>query len=649
MSDIATVTILFTDVVGSTELRTVRGDASAHQILQIHFQLVRQQIERHSGQEVKTIGDSFMVVFSSARKGVECAIAVQQSLAEYNRTNPDRQIEVRIGLNTGEPIQESGDLFGAAVDAAARIVSEAAGGQILVSEAVRRVIGSAENVEFADRGLFRLKGFPEQWRLYEVVWHQEKTPTSLEAVKPREETSPSIAVLPFVDMSAQKDQEYFCDGLAEELINALTQVERLRVVARTSAFAFKTKSLDIQEIGKRLKVRTILEGSVRKAGNKLRITAQLVNVSDGYHLWSEKYDREMQDVFAVQDEITLAIVNKLKVKLFGDRNTESVKRKAIDLDAYNLYLRGRYFWNKQTEENLKKAIDYFRMTIEKAPNYGLAYVGLADCYAVLPFFSSSPPKEVYPKALEAASKALETDSSIAEAHASLALIKTNYEWDWEGAEKEYLRALELIPGYANGHHDYAMHLMYRARFEEAINSIKRALELDPLSLTINRDMGQMFYYSRRYDLAIDALKKTIEMDSRFLYAHILLAAAYVAKSMYEEASAEGQKEQSLSGNRDPFVKSVIATSIVLSMGERNEAEKLLSDLMERSKREYVSPSILARLLLALGENDKGFEWLEKGYEERDQWLCYLKIEPAFDHIRSDPRLIALLNKIGLGE
>ena len=458
--------------------------------------------------------------------------------------------------------------------------------------------------------------------------------------------TPSIAVLPFTDLSADKDQEYFCDGMAEEIINALTHVESLRVVARTSAFSFRGKEIDIRDIGKKLSVGTVLEGSVRKAGNRLRISAQLVNVTDGYHLWSEKYDRNIGDVFAIQDEISLAIVDKLKVKLLGGEKAKLVKRHTEDQEAYNLYLKGRYFWNKRTEEDLTKGIKYFEQAIEKDPHYAPAYAGIADSLSVLTAYDYLPSKEASPRAKEAALKALEIDGSHAEARTSLALIKEFYDWDWVGADREFKKIIGLNPNYATARHWYALILLDMARFDEAVKEIRKAQELDPLSLVISRTVGRVYFYARQYDQAIDALQKTLEMDPNCSWAHLHLGLVYLQKSMYEEALAEFQKEKHLSKRWDRGLECYLGISYA-KMGRRVELQKVLDDLAERSKQAYVAPIPPALMYFALGENDQGFEWLEKAYEERNPSLCQLKIEPEFDRVRSDPRFIKLLKKVGL--
>ncbi|MGB7063270.1 MAG: protein kinase [Candidatus Zixiibacteriota bacterium] len=455
---------------------------------------------------------------------------------------------------------------------------------------------------------------------------------------------PSIAVLPFTNLSADKEQEYFCDGMAEDIINALTHIEGLRVVARTSAFAFKSKHEDIREIGRKLNVETLLEGSVRKAGSRLRITAQLVNVTDGYHLWSERYDREMEDVFAIQDEISLAIVNKLKL-LVGEK-AKLVRRHTDDLEAYNLYLKGRWFWNRRTEAGLKKAIEYLKQAIGKDPSYVLPYTGLADCYNILGWYGYLPPKKAFPRAKAAAEKSLEMDDTLAEAHTSLATVREFYDWDWLAAEREYKRAIERNPSYAPAHHRYAEYLSYMGRHEESIAEVKRATELDPLSLIINAVVGEVYYFARQYDQAIEASQRVIEMDPSFVVAHFLLAFPYAQKAMYDEAIAEAQKAMDLAGGRIPLFVAQLGTIYSYS-GKRDEAEKVLDQLHELSKQRYVSPFYIALIYVGIGQKDQAFEWLEKAYDEHDHALETLKVDPMLDSVRSDPRFTELLKRMGL--
>ena len=455
----------------------------------------------------------------------------------------------------------------------------------------------------------------------------------------------SIAVLPFTDLSSERDQEYFCNGMAEELIIALTKIERLQVASRTWAFQFKGKGYDMDEIGRKLKVESVLEGSVRKAGNRLRITAQLINVVDGFHIWSEKYDRNMEDIFAIQDEISLAIVDKLKVKLLGEEKEALVKRHTDNLGAYNLYLKGRYFWNRRYEGGLQKGLEHFKQAINKDPLYALAYSGIADCYNLLGLYGSLPPKKAYPKAKAAAEKAVETDNKLAEAHASLGFIGMFFDWDWAGAEKEFRQAFDLNPDYATAHEWYALYLAIIGRFDEALAEVRRAQELDPLSIIISAIVGLIFYLARRYDEAIEQYNKTFEMDPNFSIAHLYQGAAYADKAMWKEAIAAWKKLVTVTEG-SPFAVGYLGFGYAMS-GQRNEALEMIDRLRELSEEKYVSPFSYSLIYMGLGEKDQTFDYLEKAYEERESFLAFFKVWPFFDSFRPDPRFKALLRKMGL--
>jgi TolB-like protein/tetratricopeptide (TPR) repeat protein/predicted Ser/Thr protein kinase len=473
----------------------------------------------------------------------------------------------------------------------------------------------------------------------------------LEALKSRSDVSavkgsPSIAVLPFVNMSADPDQEHFCDGLAEELINALAQLRDLKVIARMSAFSFRDKEIDVREIGKKLDVGTVLEGSLRKAGNRLRITAQLVDTARGHHIWSERFDREMDDIFAVQDEITLAIVGKLKSRIFGEEEHKIAKRQTVDMDVYNLYLRGRWFTNQRKPEARMKAIECYQRALEKDPNYALAYVGLGDIQIGFSWYGFQRPKENFPKARDLFLKALEMDDTIGEAHSSLGFVKSFHEWDWEAGEKEFKQAIELSPGDPVSHFWYAVHLMCETRIDEAISEIRKALELDPFSLVINSFGGFVFSVGRLYDEAEEILHRVIEMDSSFVAVHYNLGELYFYQTRYEEAIAEYRKEMDNPAGWHLPAKALTGTAYA-KMGKKTEAQQVLDGLVERSKQLYVPPSLLAMLSIALGKNDDAFEYLDKAYDERDWMMSLLKVDIGFEDIRSDPRYHAMLKKIGL--
>jgi len=479
-------------------------------------------------------------------------------------------------------------------------------------------------------------------RKVRMVIESAKEPASTK--KPQ----PSIAVLPFTNLSADPEQEYFCDGMAEEIINALTQVEGLRVVARTSAFAFKDKHEDIREIGRKLNVKEVLEGSVRKAGNRLRITAQLVNVADGYHLWSERFDRDLSDVFAIQDEISLAIVDKLKVKLLGDEKEKMLRRYTQNLEAYDLYLKGRYHWNRRTPEALKKAMSHFEQVIRKDPEYALAYAGLADCYSMLAQVRVLPPKEAFPKAKALASKALEIDETLAEAHTSLAFVLSTFDWDWAGAEREFRRAIELNPNYATAHQWFAGRLLVNlGRTSEAIEEIHKALELDPLSLIINTSAGFVYLYAGSEDKAVEQAEKILDMDPTFIGAHYILADVNKRRGKYDEAVEGILKGASFAGFLSQEAVSALRETYA-SSGWTSYLRRWLEILQSKTEQGQVLLYYdMASLYACLDETEKAIEYLEKAYEEHDYSLSGLLTNDDFMKLRSIPKFVELIKKMGL--
>lgn len=467
-----------------------------------------------------------------------------------------------------------------------------------------------------------------------------------QATASSEKNIPAIVVLPFADLSPQKDQEYFCDGITEELVNALSKIEGWRVVSRTSSFAFKGKEQDIRAIGKKLNVSHALEGSVRKAGNRLRLSAQLTSVEDGFQLWSGKYDREMGDVFAIQDDIAGAIVDKLKMKLAGDQQAQLIKRYTENLAAYNLYLQARFYLNKRTEPGLRKSITFCEQAIALEPGYALAYAGLADSYILLCFQGFLPPQEAMPKAKAAVEQALAIDETLAEAHTSLGCIRAIYEHDWAGSEKEFLRALALNPNHSMTHYWYALwYLLLTGQCEAALAETQKALEFDPLSLVINTGRGWQFYLAGQHERALLALEQTLEMDKDYVFARDLLGQIYAQQGRYEEAIDELEKAVALSNRR---TLSLAALGHVYAVaGKTDEAKQILEELLALAQQKYVSSYDVALIYAGLSENERAMEWLEKAYEEHNCWLGFLNIEPRFHRLRQEARFVALLEKVGL--
>jgi serine/threonine protein kinase/tetratricopeptide (TPR) repeat protein len=464
-------------------------------------------------------------------------------------------------------------------------------------------------------------------------------------VIPQKEAAPaksgkySIAVLPFEDLSPTKDHEYLCDGIAETLINSLINIKDLWVPARASSFSFKGKDLGIREIGQQLSVDNLLEASVQVIGNRLRIIPKIINVTDGSQVWSEQYDRQMEDVFAIQDEIAREIVNALKIKLLGEKEAYIVKSYTEDNEAYQLYLKGLYFWNKRTAEDVRKAIDYFEKAIKLDSNYALAYARLADSYGILPFYTSTLPKEAFSKANVAVMKALDIDETLAEAHSALGFIKMYYDWDWEGAETELKRAIQIKPSYVTAHHWYAEYLSAMDRHEEAIAEIRRAHELDPLSLIINCMKAWVFLFARQYERAIEQCQKTLELDPNFALAHSLLGWAYLEKRMYKEAILAYQKTRGELGVRNIYAYAL--------PGKRDESLGIIEEMKELWRRGDNVAYPIARVYAGLGKEDLVLEWLEKSLGRREPFMVRLNVDPSFDSLRSNPRFKALLKKMNL--
>ena len=457
---------------------------------------------------------------------------------------------------------------------------------------------------------------------------------------------PSVAVLSFTDMSSAKDQEFFCDGIAEELITALTQIPGLRVAARTSAFQFKGKARDVRVIGDALNVATVLDGSVRKAGDQLRVTVELISSADGYQLWSERFDRKIDDIFAVQEQIANSVVNTLKGRLANDRSRPVVAQRRRNLEAYAFYLEGRYHWNKRSEEELKKSVACFERAIERDPDYAEAYAGMADAYVTLGTYGARPASDVMPKARVALDRALEIDAELAEAYACRGCVRSVYDWTWADAEHDYRKAIALQPGYTTAHHWYAInHLVPLGRFDEATEALQRALEVDPLALAVRTSLGMKSYFAGQYDEAAQELLRTIEIEDRFGMARFFLAATYAEQRRYAEARAELEIAISVSG-QSPEILAALGYLHGLS-GNVDGALSVLNDLRRLAGERYVSPARVAQVHIGLDQRTEALDLLEEARTERAADLAWLGVRPVFARLRTEPRFHALLKDIGL--
>jgi eukaryotic-like serine/threonine-protein kinase len=455
----------------------------------------------------------------------------------------------------------------------------------------------------------------------------------------------AIAVLPFVNASADPDNEYFSDGMTEELLTALTKVEGLHVASRTSVFALKGAREDVRTLGARLKVSAVLEGSVRRAGNRLRITAQLTSVADGRTLWSERYDRELADVFAIQDEIAGTIVDTLRATLLQDLGDPVPVRYTANLKAYHLYLKGRYSWNRRTPSAIAEGIRYFEAAIAEDAGYALAYTGLADSYALQIDYRGSPVKEGLERARAEAQRALALDETLAEAHTSLAWVVFIYDWDWPLADRHFRRALELNPRYSVARQWYAWFQVAMGQTELALAEGRRAIALDPASVSIRRSVGWLHYYARQPDQALEHLRRALAMNPTAEENHRLLGLAYLQARQWDQAAASFR--ESLAVSDSPALALAGLAAVAAGRGRTDEASAGLADLEARARASYVSPVAFVMVHAALGQADQAFDWLERAYEERRGWLAYLNVEPMLDPLRGDPRFRRLAERMRL--
>ena len=631
--------IMFTDMVGYTAMMQ-EDELKAKNNRDRHRKILNESITAHCGEILQYYGDGTLSIFKSAIDAVGCAVKIQQELQK------DPRIPLRIGIHCGDIVYDNEGVYGDCVNVASRIENLAVSGSILISDKVYDEIKNQPFFSKASLGTIQLKNVKRPVSVYAISNEGLVVPSVNDIRSGSEAKTKSLAVLPFVNISSDPENEYFSDGITEEIINALTNLESLKVIARTSAFAFKGKYEDVRTIGKKLSVDTILEGSVRKVGKRLRITAQLINISDGSHIWSERYDREMENVFDIQDEISLAIVDKLKVKLLGQEKAAMLKRHTQDLDAYNLYLKGRFFLDSRHEDALQKAMGCFKKAFEKDPAYTLAYIGLADCHNILGFHTFIKPLKAFPEARSLALKALELDDTIGEGHATYGFLKWAYEWDWKGAEQELKRAIELNPMYPNVHWWYSLYLITMGRVDESLTEIKLVQQLQPLSVYLRSGMGAILYWARKYDQALDKILEALDMNPDFGTVHFVLGWIYEQTGMFEDSIKAFKRAIEILGF--PYMGPLLGHAYAVS-GNRKKAEKIISQVDEISREQYVSPYHRSAVHLALNEKDRAFDLLDKAIEERDNWLVTIKIDPRFDGLQSEQRYIRLLEKLGMHE
>jgi adenylate cyclase len=684
--------IMFTDMVGYTALAQ-RNEALALELLEEHRRILRSIFPRFNGTEIKTIGDAFLVEFQSALEAAQCALEIQRTLAKRNHdVSREHRVELRIGIHVGDVVHREGDVYGDGVNIASRIEPVAGIGGICISVDVERQIHNALEARFEKLAPIELKNVQVPMDLFRIVlpwehrsdvrgqkseirkssavpkrnaalvgaflllliigigwwWttlpHKKLASTAAEGSQPQNIPAKSIAVLPFENRSEDKANAYFADGIQDEILTRLSKIADLKVISRTSTQHYKSAPENLPDIARQLGVAHILEGSVQKASDQVRVNVQLINALTDAHLWADTYDRKLTDIFAVESEISKAIAETLQAKLSGSEKSLISKTPTVNPEAYELYLKGRFFWNKRTGADLLKSIEYFKQAVEKDQKYALAYAGLADAYVLLPPYGAASPSESFPQAEAAARKALELDDTLAEAHTSLGQFLLFYDLDFAGSTREFERALALDPNYATAHHWYGGGPpLALGQFDRAITEGKRAVELDPLSLINNADLGWLYFNARRYNEAEARARKTLEIDSHFYLAHYYLGEVLQFKGQLTEAIAEYKKAAEL--DDDPFVLGLLAQAYA-KLGQGDEALKMLGQLQQLATRRYVTSYSFALVHIALGEKDKAIEWLERSYRDRaGPDIALIKVDPFLDDLRGDPRFEALVQRV----
>ena len=624
--------IMFTDAVGFSALAQ-RDESLAMALLKEQRGLIRPLIAKNRGREVKTIGDAFLVEFASSLDATKCAAEIQSAISASNaKWGEEKRVQVRIGIHLGDVIHSENDVAGDAVNVASRIEPLAPPGGICVSAPVYASVVNKVPYRFESLGTPRLKNIATPIEVFQIAGFGAPVARTGAPI-----SSNRIAVLPFANISPADADEYFADGMTEEMISSISKTQGLKVIARTSVMKYKGANKPAGEIGAELGVGNVLEGSVRIAGDKIRITVQLVDTHNEETRWSQTYDRELIDVFAVQTDISLKVAEALRMHVLQGTGAG---RPTSSPEAYVDYLRGRQQWNRRSEEGLRQAIAFFEKALAKDPTYAKAYTGLADSYATLALLEVMAPRDAYPRAKDAVGKALAFDTLSAEAHTSLGIIRFQYDWDWSGAEDEFRQAITLNPSYAPAHQYFADYLKAMGRFEEALAEIQKARELDPLSLSINTAVGHVLYLSRRYDDAIEQYKKAVELDPTVMATHVWFGRPYLEKGMYAEAISELETAVKLSG--DSTLALAMLGHGLASVGRTGEAIAILARLKERAATSYVPSYWIAVIHNGLKDMDQLLVWMKKAFEERSSWLVWCKVEPRFDWARSNAEFSSLM-------
>jgi len=631
---------MFTDIVGYTAL-SQKDEALALQLLEDHRRLVRPLFQKRNGREVKTIGDAFLVEFASALEAVRCAFDVQQSIHEVNKGRlPERQVQLRIGVHVGDVVLSQNDVYGDAVNIASRIEPLASEGGVCLTRQVYDQIKNKFEFPLASIGTRELKNVGEPIEVFKVVMPWEQT----SAVETHAFATNRIAILPFRSMSPDPNDEYFAEGITEEIISTVSGIGQLSVISRTSVMRYKGTNKSIEEIGRELRVGSVLEGSFRKAGNKIRVTTQLIDVAEDKHLWTQNYDRNLDDVFEVQSDVAKQVADVLRVKILSPERERIEKKPTDSTSAYTLYLKGRYLWNTRGLEDLKEAMRCFEQAVKEDPDFALGYVGVADSCLVMMSNWNVVTEANMAKAKAMLTKALELDPGLAEAHAANGLM-FEAEYNLGKAEEEFKRAIELKPNYASAHQWYSQLLGSILRLDEAQVQGEKALELDPMSPVINASYGGLYYLKKDYRKALDFFKRASELG--LTPARWSIVGMYGKLKMPEDARREASIWVEQAKETFPFARMDADAFIALLEDDKETIKRLLPQIEAHHRQTVLGSYGISELHFCLGNLDKGFEWLERAYSERDPNVTGIKATEFMDAARNDPRYLDILKRLGL--
>ncbi len=631
--------IMYTDMVGYTALGQ-RNESLSLALVDEQRKLLRPIFNRHSGKEIKTMGDAFLVEFPSALDAVRCAYDIQRATREFNITLPsENRVHLRVGVHLGDVVESQGDISGDAVNVASRIEPLAEDGGVCLTQQVYDHVQNKFELPLVSIGSKSLKNVSVPLEVYRMVmpWNEEKVIQLTQLDKNR------IAVLPFANISPDPADEYFADGLTEELIGTMSKIRDLSVISRTSMMQYKGRSKQIPEIGRELNAGTVLEGSVRKAGNRVRVSIQMIDADEDKHLWAENYDREVQDIFAVQSDIASRVADALKVELLASERKGIGKVLTDSVEAHNLYLMGVHHFNRGSPSEMGRAIEYFELACEQDPGFALAYAMVAYSYVVTAGEGMSS-AEAFPKAKEFLAQALSLDDGLAEAQMVQAMIANQYDWDWIATERSFKAAISLNPSLADAHAFYGWFLAMVGRYDEATSQTNRAYELDPVSPITAAVCGHTYRMAGKNDRARELYMKMLALDPNFGYAHLGLALLNVAESKAEEAIKEADKMVSSS---DEALSREFQGQVYAWAGLKEKAREILEGLQSEKFKGYASPMQIGIVYYLLGDKDNGFQWMQKAYDDRDPGLPMTSRYPTLKVAREDPRFVELLNRIKL--